>query len=78
MKADAPTPAPKPAETPLDPDLTYPKVEIPKNLRTDPKLPPLELPKEPDMKLVPKVPAVGHRRTRSSRRSHRPHRRRSR
>ena len=58
-KADAPTPAPKPAETPRDPDLTYPKVEIPKTLRTDPKLPPLELPKEPDMKLVPKVPAVG-------------------
>ena len=58
-KADAPTPAPKPAETPRDPDLTYPKVEIPKTLRTNPKLPPLELPKEPDMKLVPKVPAVG-------------------
>ena len=58
-KADAPTPAPKPAETPRDPDLTYPKVEIPKTMRTDPKLPPLELPKEPDMKLVPKVPAVG-------------------
>jgi hypothetical protein len=58
-KPDSPAIAPKPAETPQDPDLTYPKVEIPKNLRSDPKLPPLELPKEADMKAVPKVPAVG-------------------
>jgi hypothetical protein len=59
MKVDLPAPAPKPAETPRDPELTYPKVEIPKNLLSEPKLPPLELPKEPDRTAVPKVPAVG-------------------
>jgi len=58
-KPDPPAIAPKPAETPRDSDPSFPKVEIPKNLRADPKLPPLELPKEPDMKAVPKVPAVG-------------------
>ena len=51
--------SPKPAEKPRDPESTFPKVEIPKNLQTNPKLPPLELPKETDMSAVPKVPAVG-------------------
>jgi hypothetical protein len=54
-KADSP----KLADKPRDPELTYPKIEIPKNLRNDSKLPPLELPKEPDLSAVPKVPTVG-------------------
>jgi hypothetical protein len=61
-KTDPPAVAPKPATPsgpPQDPDLTFPKVEIPKDLRPQGKLPPLELPKEPDMRAVPKVPAVG-------------------
>ena len=60
---DPPTIAPAPSVTPADPfkasDLAFPKVEIPKNLQVEPKLPPLKLPKEPDMSAVPKVPAVG-------------------
>jgi len=40
-------------------ELKYPTVEIPKSLQIEPKLPPLELPKEPDVRAIPKVPAVG-------------------
>jgi len=46
---------PKAAEAPRDPHMDFPTVEIPKNLRPSPKVPPLE----PDMSAVPKVPAVG-------------------
>lgn len=61
--ADSSVAAPQPRDTPAAhskaPGLDYPKVEIPKNLRPDPKIPPLELPKQPDALAVPKVPAVG-------------------
>jgi hypothetical protein len=59
VKPDSLTSPPRITETPREGDPAFPKVEIPKILRTDPKLPPLELPKEPDIKAVPKVPAVG-------------------
>ena len=41
------------------PELDYPKIEIPEDLRPDPKIPPLELSKQPDPGSVPKAPAVG-------------------
>jgi hypothetical protein len=62
-KTDAPTVTPAPVTTPPDnlkgADLKFPTVEIPKNLLPKEKLPPLVLPKEPDMSAIPKVPAVG-------------------
>ena len=62
-KAEPPAVVPEPGTLPIDPpkgtDLKFPTVEIPKSLQLDKKLPPLELPKEPDMRSIPKVPAVG-------------------
>ncbi len=54
-----PEPSALPTEPPKDSDLKFPTIEIPKSLQLDKKLPPLELPKEPDMRAIPKVPAVG-------------------
>jgi hypothetical protein len=54
-----PQPSTLPTETPKGSDLKFPTVEIPKSLQIEKKLPPLELPKDPDMKSIPKVPAVG-------------------
>ena len=52
------TGASRPPAKPAPAEPEFPKVEIPKNLQTEPKAAP-KRPRDPDMSAVPKVPAVG-------------------